>query len=263
MALLIGLITLFPIYWVTVSALRGFTGLYDDRSTLWPTAFNLDFFTSIWASTNFPRNYFNSIVLGVAVTFITVVVSLAMAYVLSRFKFRGNGVIRISMLIGYMLPPLVLAIPLFGLLVSVGLDDTLYGLGIAHIAMCLPFGVWMMIAFYDTVPVDLEEAAWIDGATKMQALVRIVIPVAVPGIVSVAVFSFVLSFTDYVFGLMLVSSDSMKTLPVGLATIAESTALQRGDLLAGAALIGLPMIGFMVLAGRFFIKGMMAGAVKG
>lgn len=262
-ALVVLVMTLFPIYWVTISALRGYGGLFTESSTLWPTAFDLTFFKNIWASTNFPRYYLNSIVVATIATVVTIILSVCMAYALTRYRFRFSALIRTSMLVGYMLPPMVLAIPLLGLLVAVRLDDTIIGLVLAHVAMCLPFGVWMMISFFWTVPFDLEEAAWIDGASRVQTLLRIIVPVTVPGITSVAVFTFIISFTDYVFGLMLISTDSRKTVPVGLATIAESTALQRGDLLAGAALIGIPMVILMAFVSRFFIRGLMAGAVKG
>ncbi|MFC7405659.1 carbohydrate ABC transporter permease [Georgenia alba] len=260
---LIVLVTLFPIYWVTISALRGYTGLFDHAATLWPTAADWTFYRNIWASTDYPRYYLNSVIVALVATAVTVVFSVSMGYALTRFRFRFNALIRTSMLVGYMLPPMVLAIPLLGMLVAVGLDDTLVGLVLAHVAMCLPFGVWMMISFMRTVPFDLEEAAWIDGASRSQALVRVIVPVITPGITSVAIFTFIVSFTDYVFGLMLISTDSRKTIPVGLATIAESTALQRGDLLAGAALIGVPMVLAMAFVARYFIRGLMAGAVKG
>lgn len=260
---LVLLATLFPIYWVTISAFRGYSGLFEDSSTLWPTALDVTFFQNIWASTNFPRYYWNSILVATVATALTIVLSVSMAYALTRYRFRFSSVIRTSMLVGYMLPPLVLAIPLLGILVTVGMDDSIFGLVLAHVAICLPFGVWMMISFLWTVPFDLEEAAWIDGASRVQTLLRIIVPVTIPGITSVAVFTFIISFTDYVFGLMLISTDSRKTVPVGLATIAESTALQRGDLLAGAALIGVPMVIAMAFVSRYFIRGLMAGAVKG
>ncbi len=263
LAILVLLVTLFPIYWVTVSALRGYSGLFAESSTLWPTSFDLTFFQNIWASTNFPRYYLNSLIVATIATGVTIVLSVSMAYALTRYRFRFSSVIRTSMLVGYMLPPLVLAIPLLGILVSIGMDDSIFGLVLAHVAICLPFGVWMMISFLWTVPFDLEEAAWIDGASRVQTLLRIIVPVTIPGITSVAVFTFIISFTDYVFGLMLISTDSRKTVPVGLATIAESTALQRGDLLAGAALIGIPMVIAMAFVSRYFIRGLMAGAVKG
>jgi multiple sugar transport system permease protein len=263
LATLVALVTLFPIYWVVVSALRGFSGIRADARTLWPTRWDLTFFNTILASTNFPRYYLNSIIVAALATLVTVFFSVCMAYILTRFTFRFAALLRTSMLVGYMLPPMVLAIPLLGLLVSVGLDDTIWGLSLAHVGMSLPFGVWMMISFLKTVPFDLEEAAWIDGATRLQTLRRIIVPVTLPGITSVAVFTFILSFTDYVFGLMLISTDTRRTVPVGLANIVQSTALQRGDLLAGAALIALPMVILMTFVSRYFIRGLMAGAVKG
>src|SRR5699024_4502375 len=123
---------------------------------------------------------------------------------------------------GYMLPPMLVATSLLGIYIHLRIDDTLFGLALAHIVLSLPFGAWMLVTFFRTIPFELEEAAWIDGASRLQALRHIILPLAVPGAVAVAVFTFILSFTDYVFGLMLVSSDENKTVPVGLAAIQNS-----------------------------------------
>lgn len=262
-AIVLLIYTLFPIYWIVVSALRGKEKFFTDGSVPWPTAFSLDYFERIWRSTNFPIYFLNSIIVALIATVVTIVLSTMMAYVLTRFRFRGNRVLQNSMLLGYMLPPMVLAIPLLVIFINIGIDDTLFGLAIAHIAMSLPFGVWMLISFFDTVPFDLEEAAWIDGASRFVTITKIIVPLVTPGVISVAVFTFIVSFTDYVFGLMLVSSDMNKTVPVGLATIKESTTLLRGDLLAGAALIAIPMIILFAFVTKYFVKGLTAGAVKG
>jgi len=168
-----------------------------------------------------------------------------------------------GMLIGYMLPPMLLAIPLLGMFVSIGIDDTLFGLTLSHIAITLPFGVWMLNGFLRTVPFELEESAWMDGASRFQALFRVIFPLLIPGVISVGVFSFIVSFTDYTFGLMLVSSEANKTIPVGLAAIKESTSLQTGELLAGAAMIIVPMVILFSFVTKYFIQGLTAGAVKG
>lgn len=262
-AVILLIYSLFPIYWITVSALRGYDRFFDDSQVLWPTAFNIEYFVSIWSSTNFPIQFVNSIIVALSATAVTIALSTAMAYVLTRFRFRGNRLLQNSMLLGYMLPPMVLAIPLLVVYINIGIDDTLLGLAIAHIAMSLPFGVWMLISFFRTVPFDLEEAAWIDGASRIRAIVSVIAPLVLPGVVSVGVFTFIVSFTDYVFGLMLIASDVNKTLPVGLATIKDSTALHRGDLLAGAALIAVPMVILFSFVTKYFVKGLTAGAVKG
>ncbi|MBX9973782.1 carbohydrate ABC transporter permease [Cytobacillus firmus] len=253
----------FPIYWITISPLRGVKGFFEDSASLLPTSFDLTFFINIWNETNFPLYYKNSFIVAVATTVVTVIFSSLIAYVLTRFQFRGKNLLLNGMLIGYMLPPMLLAIPLLGMFISFGIEDSLFGLTISHIAMTLPFGVWMLNSFFKTIPFELEESAWMDGASRFQALYRVILPLLIPGVISVGVFSFIVSFTDYTFGLMMVSSEVNKTIPIGLAGIKESTSLQRGELLAGAAMIIVPMVILFSFVTKYFIKGLTAGAVKG
>ncbi|MFD1037416.1 carbohydrate ABC transporter permease [Virgibacillus byunsanensis] len=253
----------FPLYWIVISPLRGLTGFFENSTVLFPTAFDLTFFKNIWSETNFPIYFKNSFIVAGSTTLITIITATLIAYVLTRFKFRGKKFLLNSMLIGYMLPPMLLAIPLLGMFISMGIEDTLIGLTISHIAITLPFGVWMLNGFMDTVPFELEESAWVDGASRFQALYRVIFPLLIPGIISIGVFSFIVSFTDYTFGLMLVSSEANKTIPVGLAAIKESTSLQNGELLAGAAMIILPMVILFTFVTKYFIQGLTSGAVKG
>lgn len=255
--------SLFPIYWIVISPLRGYDGFFKDSTSILPTDFRIEYFETIINSTSFPVYFLNSVLVALVATVVTVVLSTFMAYALTRFTFPGSRVLLNSMLVGYMLPPLLLAIPLVVIFINLQIDDTLLGLSIAHIAMSLPFGVWMLVSFFRTVPFDLEEAAWIDGASRFSTIWRIILPLMLPGIISVAVFTFIISFTDYVFGLMIVSSDLNKTIPVGLAGIKDSTSLTRGELLAGAALIAVPMVVLFSFVTKYFIRGLTAGAVKG
>ncbi|WP_394138453.1 carbohydrate ABC transporter permease [Cytobacillus oceanisediminis] len=253
----------FPIYWITISPLRGVDGFFESSASLLPTAFDLAFFVNIWNETNFPVYYKNSFIVAGFTTIITIIFASLIAYVLTRFRFPGKNLLLNSMLIGYMLPPMLLAIPLLGIFISFGIEDTLFGLTISHIAITLPFGVWMLNSFFKTIPFELEESAWMDGASRFQALYRVIMPLIIPGIISVGVFSFIVSFTDYTFGLMMVSSEGNKTIPVGLAGIKESTSLQRGELLAGAAMIIVPMVILFSFVTKYFIRGLTSGAVKG
>jgi len=262
-AALILIYSLFPIYWITISPLRGFSGFFQDANKWYPTGFDLTLFRNIWNETNYPIYYLNSFVVASATTLITILLSAMMAYVLTRFRFIGRSLMLNAMLIGYMLPPLLLAIPMLGIFIALGIDDTIFALTISHIAITLPFGVWMLVSFFKTIPFELEESAWVDGANRGRSLVQVLIPLMLPGIISVGVFSFIVSFTDYTFGLMIVSSEHNKTIPVGLATIKESVTLQRGELLAGAAMIALPMVVLFSFVSKYFIKGLVAGAVKG
>lgn len=262
-AMLILVYSMFPIYWITISPLRGFTGFFEDAGKWYPTGFDLTLFRNIWNETNYPVYYANSFIVASATTLITIILSTMMAYVLTRFRFIGRSLMLNAMLVGYMLPPLLLAIPMLGIFVSLGIDDTIAALTISHIAITLPFGVWMLVSFFKTIPFELEESSWVDGASRLRSIAQVLMPLMLPGIISVAVFSFIVSFTDYTFGLMIVSSEQNKTIPIGLATIKESITLHRGELLAGAALIALPMVVLFSFVTKYFIRGLIAGAVKG
>ncbi|WP_052487091.1 carbohydrate ABC transporter permease [Gordoniibacillus kamchatkensis] len=213
LAFLVLIYSLFPIYWLTISPLRGENGFFAHSTNLLPTGFDLTFFHNILGETNFPVYYKNSFIVGIAATAITIVIGTLTAYVLTRYRFIGRSMMLNAMLIGYMLPPMLLAIPLLGLFIRLGIDDTLVALIISHISITLPFGVWMLVSFFKTIPFELEESSWVDGASRFTSVARIIFPLMLPGVISVAVFSFIVSFTDYTFGLMIVSSDANKNDP--------------------------------------------------
>jgi multiple sugar transport system permease protein len=193
---------------------------------------------------------------------VTMVFSILIAYALTRLKFRGKTAIVAAMLFGYMFPPLMLAIPMFSLFNAVGLTDSLFALVGAHLAIALPLGVWLLWGFFKTMPLELEEAAMVDGCTRLQAFLRIVLPLSMPGLITVAIFSFLLSWGDYVFGLILIMSDQNKTLPVGLASMLGSNDLRWGDIMAGATLIAIPLLILFTFLYRYFVAGLAAGALK-
>ena len=168
-----------------------------------------------------------------------------------------------SMLYAYMFPPLMLAIPLLSIFSRLGLSDSLIAVVLAHCTLTIPLGVWMLWGFFKVMPFDLEEAAMVDGCSRAGAFFRIILPLSLPGIITVSIFSFLLSWTDYVFAFILVSSDEHKTLPVGLASLLGSFDARWGELMAGATLIAIPLFLMFIFLGRYFIKGLAAGAIKG
>jgi multiple sugar transport system permease protein len=162
-----------------------------------------------------------------------------------------------------MFPPLLLAIPLLSIFASIGLADSLLAVVAAHCTLTIPLGVWLLWGFFKVMPLDLEEAAMVDGCTRAGAFFRVVLPLSLPGIVTVAIFAFLLSWTDYIFAFVLVSSDSHKTLPVGLASILGTFDARWGELMAGATLIALPLLVLFTFLSRYFIQGLAAGSMKG
>jgi multiple sugar transport system permease protein len=146
---------------------------------------------------------------------------------------------------------------------SLGLSNHLIAVVLAHCTLSIPLGVWMLWGFFKAMPFDLEEAAMVDGCSRAGAFFRMVLPLSAPGIITVAIFSFLLSWTDYVFAFVLVNSDANKTLPVGLASVLGTFDARWGELMAGATLIALPLFIMFMFLSRYFIKGLAAGALKG
>lgn len=254
----------FPIYWMVVSSLRPERDLFAPP-TLLPATIDtgLKSYATLLQLTDYPAQFLNSILVALAVVAITLVVSVLIAYVVTRYRVPGKSIIVGSMLYAYMFPPLLLAIPLLSIFAGLGLADTLWAVIAAHCTLTIPLGVWLLWGFFKVMPLDLEEAAMVDGCSRAGAFFRVVLPLSLPGIVTVAIFAFLLSWTDYIFAFVLVSSDSQKTLPVGLASILGTFDARWGELMAGATLIALPLLVLFTFLSRYFIQGLAAGAMKG
>ena len=251
----------FPIYWMALSSTRPQQDLFTKTSLVpWPVSW--DSYRSLLELTDYPSQFANSLIVAVATVVVTMACSILIAYALTRLKFRGKTAIVAAMLFGYMFPPLMLAIPMFSLFNAVGLTDSLFALVGAHLAIARPLGAWLLWGFFKTMPLELEEAAMVDGCSRLQAFLRIVLPLSMPGLITVAIFSFLLSWGDYVFGLILIMSDENKTLPVGLASMLGSNDLRWGDIMAGATLIAIPLLVLFTFLYRYFVAGLAAGALK-
>ena len=168
-----------------------------------------------------------------------------------------------AMLFAYMFPALLLAIPIYIFLVKIGLDDTRLSLILTHSTFTLPLGVWLMWGFFKNFPFEVEESAFIDGCSRLQAIYRIIMPLTLPGVLTVVLFAFVLSWSDFVFSLILITSDELKTLPYGLASIDDAYDANWGELMAGSTMICLPLLALFAFLSRYFIRGLSMGSVKG
>ncbi|UOK73445.1 carbohydrate ABC transporter permease [Ancylobacter polymorphus] len=205
----------------------------------------------------------NSTLMATGTIIVSMILSAFIAYGATRLRFRGKTILIASMLFAYMFPPLMLAIPMAAVFRSIGLADSLWGLLIAHLAISLPLGVWLLWGFFKSMPFDLEEAAMVDGCSQFGAFFRVVLPLSAPGLITVGIFSFLLSWADYVFALILIMSDQKKTLPVALASMLGAQDLRWGEILAGSSLIALPLFVVFAFCYRYFVAGLSAGAVKG
>jgi multiple sugar transport system permease protein len=252
----------FPIYWMLLSSLRTQSALFS-APTLWPRNLSLDSYRNLLNVTDYPTQFRNSLIVATSVVIITLVISIVVAYVLTRFRVRGKSFIVAGILYAYMFPPMLLAIPLYGFFVTLGIGDSLLGLVIAHCTLTLPLAIWLLWGFFKSMPFELEEAARVDGCTRLGSFVRVVLPLSIPGIITAGVFTFLLSWTDYVYALVMITSDERKTLPLGIASMIGSFEFRWGEAMAGATLIVIPLFVMFAFLSRFFIQGMSAGAVKG
>ena len=254
------LYSLFPMYWMVISGLRAGRALFEPL--LLPGPYSWQGYKTILSLTDFPTYYLNSILIAVGTTAITVAVVTPMAYALVRSRLPGMMLMVRAMLFAYMFPALLLAIPIYVFLVKIGLDDTRLSLILTHSTFTLPLGVWLMWGFFKNFPFEVEESAFIDGCSRLQAIYRVIMPLTLPGVLTVVLFAFVLSWSDFVFSLILISSDELKTLPYGLASIDDAYDANWGELMAGSTMICLPLLALFAFLSRYFIRGLSMGAVK-
>ncbi len=261
-ALILAVYSIFPIYWMVASSFRSAREMLTNP-TLLPSAITLDNYYSLLEQTDYLRQFANSTIVALSTVFLTMVLSIMIAYGVTRQRMRGKQFIISGMLYAYMFPPLLLAIPLYSMFSVIGLNDTLLSLVISHLTITMPLGVWFLWGFFKTMPFELEEAAMVDGCSRLGAFLRVVLPLSVPGLVTVAIFAFLLSWTDYVFALVMIGSDANKTVPLGLASMVGAFDLRWGDIMAGSTLIALPLFVAFIALSRYFVQGLTAGAIKG
>ena len=252
----------FPILWMFLSALKPLDELVTIPPSWLPRHPTLRHFRDLLALTNFPIYIWNSTLAACLTAGITVAVATLGAYSLTRFQYRGRQILATFTLLAYMFPPILLAIPLFVVITRLGMADSLLSLALAHISFALPFCLWLMWGYMKSVPMALEEAAMIDGASRMGAFARVVLPMSLPGIIAIGVLSFLVSWNDYLYALILLTSEGKKTLSLGVSTFIGPMAVEWGLINAAGVVVTLPVIVFFGAVQQFLVQGFGAGAVK-
>lgn len=254
----------FPLFWMLICSFKPGGELYAVPPTILPNEWTLQNYRDLFVQTNFLTYFANSLIVAFGATFLSLIVGGLGAYSLSRFRFFGITAFSNATLVCYMLPEVLIVLPLYIYVVKLGMADTLIALIIANTAFTLPLALWFMRSYFNAIPVSLEESAMIDGCTRLGAMMRVTVPLALPGIVSVGVFSFNHAWNEFLFALVFVSSETNKTLPLGLATwIGQDNIYSWGMLLAGAVLVTVPVILFYLLVQRKLVVGLADGGAKG
>jgi multiple sugar transport system permease protein len=253
---------LFPIYWMVITSLKLPREIFRLPS-LWPDVFTSQNYRKLINEDDFLVNIKNSLIVACSVTLISLCISSFAAYSVVRFRYRFKGVIGRVILFAYLTPTSLLFIPLSIIMARLNLGNSLKGLILVYLTFSLPLSTWLLQGYFRGVPRELEEQAMVDGSTRMGALFRILLPLSAPGLAAVAVFTFTGAWNELLLALILITSESNRTVPLGINYLITSDVLPWGPLMAGAVLSSLPVMILYFLAQRFMVQGMTSGSVKG
>lgn len=257
------LFTLFPIYWLVNSSLKPESDLFSFPPRYWPEAPTLANYTAALTETRLGLLYLNSIVTAGLTCAALMVLIIFGGYAMARFRFPGRATVLALFLLAQVLPHVVMILPVFSIFKAAGLIDTRAALVVTYVAIFLPFSVMTMRGFFESIPVELEEAAMIDGCGRIGALFRVVLPAALPGLVATSIYGFINAWNELIFAIILVSSPNVQTLPVGLMSMTDETRTEYGMMLAIAVLALVPSLVLFGWIQRYLTTGLSAGAVKG
>jgi multiple sugar transport system permease protein len=254
--------TLVPMYWIIATSLKTDLAVFRENSLI-PTQPTLDNYHKILYQTNFLMYIRNSLEVAVVTTALSMIFGSAAAYAIARLQFRGRGTVARSIVVSYLVPGSLLFISLFEVLNELNLTDQLAGLVVVYLSFTLPFCTWLMIGYFRSIPRELEEAALVDGCTRLRALISIILPLTLPALVVVTLFSFTQSWNEFLYALVFISSDSQKTFTVGLIGLIQGDTLPWSLMMAAATLGLIPPLIVYVISQRWVVSGLAAGSVKG
>ncbi len=258
----VSVLILFPVYWMIICSLQG-PRLSEIRFTIPFDKITFESYFKVFEDMPFLTWYKNSILVSSLTTVFSLLIAVFGAYALSRFKFRGKKLFSVSVLATQLFPGVLLAIPMFVLFSRLSLLNTYHGLIISYITKALPFSLWMLWGYFDTIPEELEEAAMVDGLGRVATIFRVIIPLAAPGLTAVALFAFVLSWEEFLYALLIMGPDSMVTLTVGAARLVGNQSVLWGEIMAYSVMMTIPTAIFFVFLQKYLVQGLTAGSVKG
>lgn len=261
------LVAIFPVYWMVATAFKSNPQIYTTDFIPFPTEPTLDHVSRVFdegvAGNSIWVYMKNSVIVALATVTVGAVFSLLAATAVSRFRFKGRTPFLILLLVAQMVPAEALLIPLFLNLQRLGLYDSIIGLIVVNVGLTLPFGIWMLRTFVAAVPKELEEAAWIDGASRFTTFWKVLFPLVAPGLVATSIFSFITAWNEFIFALTLMKDSTGYTMPVAVQFFFGQRGTDWGGIMATSTLMTLPVIGFFLLVQRRMVSGLVAGAVKG
>ncbi|MBD3305070.1 ABC transporter permease subunit [candidate division KSB3 bacterium] len=256
------LFALFPYIWTALTSFKPESELFTKGVHYLPKDVVVQNYINLFKRLHFQRYLSNSLIVAVSTTALALVISSLAGYAFSRFRFNLRAALMVIFVLTNMFPKILLIIPLFMIFRHVSLLNTYHGLVLAHCTFTIPFATWMLTGFFDSIPRELEEAAMVDGASRIRAFLKVTLPLAAPSLAATAVYIFIHSWNDYLYAVMFTSSESVRTLPIALKMFIGKYEVDWGALTAGGIVTSVPLVVFFMLVQRYLIAGLTAGAVK-
>jgi ABC-type glycerol-3-phosphate transport system permease component len=255
--------TLVPFYWMVATSLKKDKEIYGFEATLVPRHPTLEAYGRLFSQTPFAKYLRNSAIVSVATTLVSLALGSLGAYAIARLRFPGRNVIARGLIFTYLVPPSLLFIPLFAVLSTLALIDTRSGLTLTYLSFTVPFSTWLLLGYFRSVPLELEEAALVDGCSRLTALVRIILPMSLPALAVVAFFSFTQAWNEFLYANVFVNSVEVRTITTGLTLFIVEDVFFWGPMMAAACLATIPPLVLYLIFQRWVVKGLTLGAVKG
>lgn len=260
--IILSILACFPLLWVILCAFKTSGELTGNPTRFLPKTFTIENFKHVIEDLGFAVNINNSVTIALTTTIIAIVISSMAAYGIVRFFPKLGSLMSKALVTTYMFPPILLAIPYSLVMAKLGLTNTRVGLVIVYLSFSVPYAVWMLVGFFKTVPIEIEEAAKVDGANRFQTFVKIVLPLVMPGIVATAIYTFINAWNEFLYSLILINSTNKMTVSVALKSLQGAEILDWGDMMAASVLVVVPSVVFFMFIQNKITGGMVDGSVK-
>ncbi|MDN3015754.1 carbohydrate ABC transporter permease [Paenibacillus sp. BSR1-1] len=256
-------ITIFPLYWIIITSFKMQKDIFSLPIQYWPKEFTLDNYIQIFKISHFQTYIFNSFLVSIVASFIVLIISMLGGYVLARFKFKGKGQVMGGFLITQIVPIFIGMAPLYMMMSKMQLVNHLFSLMLIYTVMLIPFCTIIMVGFFQRIPASLEEAAMIDGCSRISALFKVIVPVMLPGIMATLIFAFVQCWNELIMAVMFIDEESVKTIPVAMNSFIKKYDIEWGAMSAGTVLSVIPTMILFAFCQKYLVNGLTQGAVKG
>lgn len=258
----LAVVAAFPLVWIILSSLKSRGEITSNPTAFFPNKISFEYFQIVLSQLHFDRNIVNSVIVAGCTTLVAITISALGAYGVVRFFPRFGKVLTRVLITTYMFPPILLAVPYSIIMGKAGLTNSRVGLVIVYLSFSVPYAVWLLVGFFQTVPLEIEEAARVDGANKLQVFGRVVLPIVTPGVVAVAIYTFINAWNEFLYSLILINSSEKMTVAMALKSLEGQEVLDWGTMMAASTLVVIPSVFFFMLIQRKIAGGLAQGAVK-